>query len=84
MDKARFNVSVRDMDFVLPNAGNGRRLEVVVDGLPLHGTIQLAVDTKPCGSCPCRWHSPSGSGGPGRNGICSSEVTHINHLPRTS
>ena len=36
---------VRDMDLILQNANDGRRLEVVVDGLPLFGGRQLAVDT---------------------------------------
>ena len=36
---------VRDLDVDLPRGGDGRRLEVVVDGLPLFGGAQLAVDT---------------------------------------
>ena len=39
------NVMLRDLDMVLPNAADGRRLEVVADGLPLCGGAQLAVDT---------------------------------------
>ena len=40
------NVLVRDLDLALPGAvADGRRLEVVVDGLPLFGGAQLAVDT---------------------------------------
>ena len=39
------NVMVRDLDLALPHVVDGRRLEVVVDGLPLHGGAQLAVDT---------------------------------------
>ena len=39
------NMFVRDMDLGVPVAGDNRRLEVVVDGLPLHGGVQLAVDT---------------------------------------
>ena len=35
---------VRDMDLDVPVTDN-RRLEVVVDGLPLRGGAQLAVDT---------------------------------------
>ena len=44
------NVMLRDLDMVLPNAADGRRLEVVADGLPLFGGAQLAVDTTlvPC------------------------------------
>ena len=39
------NVMVRDTDLEVPNAADARRLEVVVDGLPLFGGVQLAVDT---------------------------------------
>ena len=38
------NVLIRDLDLPAP-ATDGRRLEVVVDGLPLFGGCQLAVDT---------------------------------------
>ena len=41
----RTNAFVRDLDVPDANAGDGRRLEVVVDGLPLFGGGQLAVDT---------------------------------------
>ena len=33
------NVMIRDLDLIQP--GVGRRLEVVVDGLPLFGGVQL-------------------------------------------
>ena len=36
---------VRDMDLPTATLEDARRLEVVVDGLPLHGGAQLAVDT---------------------------------------
>ena len=40
------NMFVRDLDLNVPNAArDGRRLEVVVDGLPLFGGVQLAIDT---------------------------------------
>ena len=39
------NVFVRDLDMGVPNALDDRRLEVVADGLPLHGGAQLAIDT---------------------------------------
>ena len=39
------NVLVRDMDLAAPDLTDSRRLEVVVDGLPLFGGCQLAVDT---------------------------------------
>ena len=36
---------VRDLDLVLQERVDGRRLEVVADGLPLFHGAQLAVDT---------------------------------------
>ena len=45
--RVRTNMFVRDMDLDVP-VNDGRRLEVVVDGLPLHGGAQLAVDTTHC------------------------------------
>ena len=40
------NVMVRDLDLAIPQqALDGRRLEVVADGLPLFGGVQLAIDT---------------------------------------
>ena len=41
----RTNVFVRDMDLGAFNLFDTRRLEVVVEGLPLLGGAQLAVDT---------------------------------------
>ena len=39
------NLFVRDMDLGVPNGWDSRRLEVVADGLPLFGGMQLAIDT---------------------------------------
>ena len=39
------NVMVRDMDLARPDVHDTRRLEVVVDGLSIFGSVQLAVDT---------------------------------------
>ena len=39
------NLFVRNVDLGVPRAGDNRRLEVVVDGLPLFGGAQLAVNT---------------------------------------
>ena len=39
------NILVRDLDLDLEDSGDARRLEMVVDGLPLHGGSQFAVDT---------------------------------------
>ena len=38
------NVFVRDLDVGVPIVGDGRRLEVVTDGLPLFHGAQLALD----------------------------------------
>ena len=38
------NVMVRDLDLLAPQALDGRRLEVVAEGLPLFGSMQLAID----------------------------------------
>ena len=44
--RVRTNVLVHDLDLALPGAvADGRRPEVVVDGLPLFGGAQLAVNT---------------------------------------
>ena len=42
--RVRTNVTVRDLDVGIDLVGDVRRLEVVVDGLPLFGGRQLAVD----------------------------------------
>ena len=43
--RVRTNLAVRDMDLGAHVQLDGRRLEIVVDGLPLWGGSQLAVDT---------------------------------------
>ena len=43
--RVRTNMFVRDMDLAVPGVPDSRRLEVVVDGLPLRGGAQLALDT---------------------------------------
>ena len=43
--RVRTNAFVRELDLPDVNPNDGRRLEVVVDGLPLFGGNQLAVDT---------------------------------------
>ena len=42
--RVRTNVMVLDLDMGIPLVGDARRLEVVVDGLPLFSGRQLAVD----------------------------------------
>ena len=39
------NIMVRDMDLLPQDRQDGRRLEVVADGLPLFHGAQLAIDT---------------------------------------
>ena len=43
--RVRTNVLVRDLDLGVMNHLDGRRIEVIADGLPLFGGVQLAVDT---------------------------------------
>ena len=38
------NVMVRDLDVLAPQALDSRRLEVVAEGIPLFGCMQLAID----------------------------------------
>ena len=54
------NVVVRDLDLAAPNVGDARRLEVVVDGLPLFGGAQLAVDTTLVSALHCEWQCDQG------------------------
>ena len=43
--RVRTNTFIRDMDLGMHDILDGRRLEVLADGLPLHGGAQLAIDT---------------------------------------
>ena len=72
------NVLLRDLDLVLPQvaAGDGRRLEVVVDGLPLFGGAQLAVDT----TLVCALRT---DGQPTTRAAVESQKTQGSHVPRT-
>ena len=45
--RVRTNVIVRDLDLGAFNRLDGRRLEIIADGLPLQRGAQLAVDTTP-------------------------------------
>ena len=49
------NVMVRDLDLGDPQAADGRRLEVVVHGLPLFGGCQLAKDATVVSVLHCAW-----------------------------
>ena len=61
------NVFVRDLDLAQRNRFDGRRLEVVADGLTLWQGAQLAIDTTMVAP---RWHSGTQSSD---CGWCSSE-----------
>ena len=52
----RTDMFVRDMDLAVPGVPDSRRLEVVVDGLPLRGGAQLALDT----TLVCALHADGG------------------------
>ena len=43
--QVRTNVMVRDLDLGASNHLDGRRLEIIADGLPLWRGAQLAIDT---------------------------------------
>ena len=70
------NVMMRDLDIPGPHAAmDGRRLEVIADGLPLFDGAQLALDTtmvspldSEAGDCHQRRHSaPRGEEAQGEN-----------------
>ena len=63
----RTNALVRDMDLAKPGLADARRLEIVVDGLPLRGRAQLAVDT----TLVCALHA---DGNPRRNAASEDGV----------
>ena len=53
--------SVTDVELRVLDTGDSRRFEVVVDGLPLHGGVQLALDINVGVMCPRRWGAQKGS-----------------------
>ena len=55
------NVMVRDMDIAAPDPRDGRRLEIVVDGLPLFGGAQFAVDTTLVSALHCDGSATAGA-----------------------
>ena len=55
------NVFVRDLDLPVP-VNDARRLEVVVDGLPLFGGAQLAVDSTLVSALHCDGNALRGAG----------------------
>ena len=52
---------VRDMDIAAPDPRDGRRLEIVVDGLPLFGGAQFAVDTTLVSALHCDGSATAGA-----------------------
>ena len=76
------NVLVRDMDLAAPDLTDSRRLEVVVDGLPLFEGCQLAVDT----TLVCALHcdgSPHGAAADADEVVVAvCEETQRTHIPR--
>ena len=62
---------MRDLDLSVP-ANDGRRLEVVVDGLPLYGGDQLAVDTTLVPICHCDGSARRGAAE--RDGVALDEA----------
>ena len=76
------NVLVRDMDLAAPDLMDSRRLEVVVDGLPLFGG-QLAVDT----TLVCALHcdgSPHGAAADADGVVLQSADAKNAHTPSWS
>jgi hypothetical protein len=51
--RVRTNVFVRDLNIGIGRAGDGRRIEVIADGLPLFHGVQLAID----GTIVCALHA---------------------------
>ena len=66
--RVRTNLLVRDMDVPAPNTLDGRRLEVVVAGLPGRGGGQVAIDT----TMVCALHRD----GPPRRGASTKMAWH--------
>ena len=75
---------VRDMDIAAPDPRDGRRLEIVVDGLPLVGGAQFAVDTTLVSALHCDGSATAGArDNDGRHGTRSSSSTQGEDLSRT-
>ena len=66
------NVMVRDLDLGVPNIADGRRLEVVADGLSLFGGAQLALDTTMVSPLHCDGSSRRGAAE--RDGVALTEA----------
>ena len=78
------NVMVRSMDIAAPDPRDGRRLEIVVDGLPLFGGAQFAVDTTLVSALHCDGSTTAGArDNDGRHGTRSSSSKQGEDLSRT-
>ena len=75
--RVRTNMFVRDMDLDVP-VNNGRRLEVVADGLPLHGG---PVGSGHFGVCTtCGWETMMRSSEPGWGRAAGSQTQEGGHV----
>ena len=59
--RVRTNALVRDMDLGGP-VHDSRRLEILVEGLPLYGGVQLAIDTTLVSTLHCDGSARRGAG----------------------
>ena len=80
--RVRTNTFVRDMDLEGVHVLDGRRLEVVADGLTLWHGAQLAIDTTLVSPPAPGWHRQEDSGRPQRGGTATSQTHQGDHLPR--
>ena len=80
--RVRTNTFVRDMDLEGVHVLDGRRLEVVADGLMLWDGAQLAIDTSLVSPPAPGWHRQEDSGRPQRGGPATSQTHQGDHLPR--
>ena len=76
-------VMVRDMDIAAPDPRDGRRLEIVVDGLPLFWWRPVCSGHHSGVSAALRWVSHSRGEGQRRCGTRSSSTTQGEDLSRT-
>ena len=75
------NVMVRDLDLAGPHVADTRRLEIVVDGLPLFGGGPVGHRHHDCEHTPCQRRSAKCPCG--RGSFVRSSTTEGKDLPRT-
>ena len=75
------NVFVRDLDLMGPGVADGRRLEVVVSGLPLFGGVadRSGHDVGEC--TPQRRHTSARSSNGGRCGLEGGRASEDEAIP---